>query len=352
MLIDAGADLNVGRLSRKLGAGGGKGGAGAASGSTMNICSASGGAHIGTGGSTALHFAAANGHVDVLTLLLRCGADFDKPDKHGVTPLMLAESLGQTAAAAVLRDWACTNPPSNQPTSPSTPSIAPTSRSIKVKRSLETLFRRPWGGSRLDLSPLDRSVSRIDLTEGAESRGELGSGSSGIDLGAGESRSELGELAYLPPMSGGPPGNDSRRPSLPTLTSGSDSKTHRPRSAGTTWSGGRDRVRRLFGRTKKDDLSWDEGERVDVDWAEEVEFRRGERVAVEMGLKAPSARLLAANGVPSTKKGVVRPRRKASEFHPDPEFDFPDADLLDGRPVVRDDDGDIEDDRDMEPPVK
>ncbi|KAG8678383.1 hypothetical protein FRC08_017819, partial [Ceratobasidium sp. 394] len=132
MLIDAGADPNAGRLSRKVGAGGGKGGTGTgASGSTMNICAPSGGAHIGTRGSTALHFAAANGHVDVLTLLLRCGADFEKPDKHGITPLMLAESLGQTAAAATLRDWASANPPSNQPTSPSTPSIAPTSRSIK-----------------------------------------------------------------------------------------------------------------------------------------------------------------------------------------------------------------------------
>ncbi|KAF8608526.1 ankyrin, partial [Ceratobasidium sp. AG-I] len=84
MLIDAGADVNIGRLSRKLGAGGGKS-AGAAAGAT----------HIGTGGSTALHFAAANGHVDVLTLLLRCGADIEKTDKHGVTPLMLAENLGQ-----------------------------------------------------------------------------------------------------------------------------------------------------------------------------------------------------------------------------------------------------------------
>jgi ankyrin repeat protein len=94
MLIDAGADLNAPRLSRKLGTGGGKGGAGAgasASGSTKNIS----GAHIGTGGSTALHFAAANGHVDALTLLLGYGADLEKPDKHGVTPLMLAESLGQ-----------------------------------------------------------------------------------------------------------------------------------------------------------------------------------------------------------------------------------------------------------------
>lgn len=100
MLIEAGADLNIGRLSRKLGAGGGKGRAGVpagASGSTLSICTTSSGSHIGTGGSTALHFAAANGHVDVLTLLLRCGADLNRADKHGVTPLTLAESLGQVS---------------------------------------------------------------------------------------------------------------------------------------------------------------------------------------------------------------------------------------------------------------
>lgn len=352
MLIDAGADLNAGRLSRKLGAGGGKGGAGAgASGSAANMCTISGGAHIGTGGSTALHFAAANGHVDVLTLLLRCGADFDKPDKHGVTPLMLAENLGQTTAAATLREWASENPPSNQATSPSTPSIAPTSRSLKVKRSLETLFRRPWGGSRLDLSRADPSVSRIDLTAG-----DLGSGSSGVDLGAGESRTELSELGYLPPLAGPPPHQDSRRPSLPSLAGPLfGSRTQRPRSAGTSWSGGGDRVRKLFGRPKKEETAWDAGERVGtVDWAEEVEFRRGERVAVEMGLKTPSARLL-SNGTPSAsgKRGVVRPRRKASEFHPDPECDFLDDEVPDGRTVVREDDGDIEDDHDGEPvPVR
>lgn len=103
MLIDAGADVNIGRLSRKLGAGAkGAGAAAGASGSSMAICSGSG-AHIGTGGSTALHFAAANGHVDVLTLLLHCGADIEKTDKHGVTPLMLAENLGQVCLTSTVR---------------------------------------------------------------------------------------------------------------------------------------------------------------------------------------------------------------------------------------------------------
>lgn len=96
MLIDAGANLNIGRLSRKLGASGGKGRSGA-SGSSVNTNTIAG-SHVGTGGSTALHFAAANGHVDVLALLLSRGADLHKADKHGVTPLMLAERLSQVGS--------------------------------------------------------------------------------------------------------------------------------------------------------------------------------------------------------------------------------------------------------------
>lgn len=116
-------------------------------------------------------------------------------------------------------------------------------------------------------------------------------------------------------------------------------------------------MRKFFGRPGREDTTaWDAGERVGtVDWAEEVEFRRGERVAVEMGLKAPSAALLARR-TPSTgvKKTVLRPHRKASEFHPDPEYDFLDDDEpLDGRAVVRDDDGVFDDDRDADSvPIK
>ncbi|TFY50221.1 hypothetical protein EVG20_g11647 [Dentipellis fragilis] len=45
---------------------------------------------IGTSGSTPLHFAAANGHTAVARLLLQHGARPARPDKHGVTPEMLA----------------------------------------------------------------------------------------------------------------------------------------------------------------------------------------------------------------------------------------------------------------------
>ncbi|CAE7224362.1 unnamed protein product [Rhizoctonia solani] len=338
MLIDAGADLNIGRLSRKLGASGGKGRTGA-SGSTMNIYTAPGGSHIGTGGSTALHFAAANGHVEVLTLLLRCGADLTKTDKHGVTPLILAERLGRAEAAATLRAWAKEHPKSSSNSNGA-------KQNLRAKRSLEALLRGPWAGSRVDLN-----ASRVDLSTSGDSRGELGSGSSGIDLGFSSSRTELGELGFYPPPSGGSL-NDSRRPSLPTsagLLFGP--KTHRPRSNRTSWSGGK--MRRFFSRMKREgSTSWDAGERTaEVDWAEEVEFRRGERVAVEMGLKAPSSALMKRA---SSQNEAVRPRRKASEFHPDPEYDFLEdalGDPLGSRPVI-DDDMDDDMDMDMVPPKR
>ncbi|KAL1723799.1 ankyrin repeat-containing domain protein, partial [Schizophyllum commune] len=45
---------------------------------------------IGTSGSTPLHFAAANGNTNIVKLLLRRGAIADRPDKHGITPEMVA----------------------------------------------------------------------------------------------------------------------------------------------------------------------------------------------------------------------------------------------------------------------
>jgi len=60
---------------------------------------------VGTSGSTPLHFAAANGNTDVVTLLLLHGAHADRADKHGVTPEMLAQQTGWVECAKVLNDW-------------------------------------------------------------------------------------------------------------------------------------------------------------------------------------------------------------------------------------------------------
>lgn len=60
---------------------------------------------VGTSGSTPLHFAAANGNTNVVSLLLLHGAHANRPDKHGVTPEMLAQQNGWVECAKVLSDW-------------------------------------------------------------------------------------------------------------------------------------------------------------------------------------------------------------------------------------------------------
>lgn len=60
---------------------------------------------VGSSGSTPLHFAAANGHTDVVRTLLLHGAHADRPDKHGVTPEMLARESGMDDTAELLKEW-------------------------------------------------------------------------------------------------------------------------------------------------------------------------------------------------------------------------------------------------------
>ncbi len=60
---------------------------------------------IGTTGSAPLHFAAANGHTQVVLTLLRHGARPDRADKRGVTPELLARHNGWLACADAIRDW-------------------------------------------------------------------------------------------------------------------------------------------------------------------------------------------------------------------------------------------------------
>ena len=60
---------------------------------------------MGTSGSTPLHFAAANGNSDVVTLLLLHGAHADRADKHGITPEMLAQENGWVECVKILNDW-------------------------------------------------------------------------------------------------------------------------------------------------------------------------------------------------------------------------------------------------------
>jgi ankyrin repeat protein len=53
-------------------------------------------------GKTALHYAAAAGHTQVIALLLDHGADPTLKDNQGSTPLDLARAGGKTAAVEAL----------------------------------------------------------------------------------------------------------------------------------------------------------------------------------------------------------------------------------------------------------
>ncbi|KAH8809701.1 hypothetical protein DL96DRAFT_1717213 [Flagelloscypha sp. PMI_526] len=56
-------------------------------------------------GSTPLHLAASRGHKDIVSLLLRCGADIDCVDGEGATPTTVARRNGMRECEEILCAW-------------------------------------------------------------------------------------------------------------------------------------------------------------------------------------------------------------------------------------------------------
>jgi len=86
LLIKHGADVNASRLPRRY--------------SDRSRDSAA--PIVGTSGATPLHFAAANGHASVVRTLLLHGAHPNRPDKHGITPEIIARQNGWIECADIL----------------------------------------------------------------------------------------------------------------------------------------------------------------------------------------------------------------------------------------------------------
>ncbi|KAG1812542.1 uncharacterized protein BJ212DRAFT_456393 [Suillus subaureus] len=86
LLIKYGADVNAPRLPRRY--------------SDRSRDSAA--PIVGTSGATPLHFAAANGHASIVRTLLIHGAHPNRPDKHGITPEIIARQNGWIECADIL----------------------------------------------------------------------------------------------------------------------------------------------------------------------------------------------------------------------------------------------------------
>ncbi|KAG0085643.1 hypothetical protein BGZ92_008843, partial [Podila epicladia] len=87
-LIERGADVNARRLPRKY-------------------SSEKGVQTVGTTGSTPLHFAAANGCLAIVEILLRHGAIVDVIDKYGSSPLSVAAARNHPEVASLLHMHSC-----------------------------------------------------------------------------------------------------------------------------------------------------------------------------------------------------------------------------------------------------
>ncbi|KAG1745450.1 uncharacterized protein EDB91DRAFT_1120953 [Suillus paluster] len=202
LLIQHGADVNASRLPRRY--------------SDRSRDSAA--PIVGTSGATPLHFAAANGHASVVRTLLIHGAHPNRPDKHGITPEIIARQNGWIECADILaREIFVRARGENTPESDSHSSRE---RSHHAVEHLESSLRKKLHFKR----SIDHALTALKSATGAPDVDQkphfVRSGSS-----------EQDELA--------PPDSSGRRPSLPdiydeqVLRPSLPKTSRRPRSAGT-----------------------------------------------------------------------------------------------------------------------
>lgn len=193
---------------------------------------------VGTSGSTPLHFACANGHINIVIILLQHGAHPDRADKHGVTPEALARESGHENCAENIRRWIEQKDQdlrSRAEYSYDGPSSSKTDSSsrkhLHVKRSIDnalSIFRTHSS------TPLILTPPPVHSSNSSPSNSPLNEYETGLDPNA------TGDDGY----------QKARRPSLPVRKHSSCTSSRRPRSAGTGAEGPTQQQRNLgAGRT-------------------------------------------------------------------------------------------------------
>ncbi|KAJ6497793.1 hypothetical protein C8R45DRAFT_822706 [Mycena sanguinolenta] len=239
LLIERGADVNAPRLPRRY------------SNDKNRDTSAP---IVGTSGSTPLHFAAANGHTNIVQALLLKGAHANRPDKHGITPEMLARQNGWDECADVLKTWIINKDRDLRERQGPTATVEPTSgrdrvdsmgegesstrKRIHMKRSIDTALSILKGSPEALKPPLPLAGLPSASTSHLPANTSTPPPSPGMR--------PFGEYTfYSNSPSPSPIDPGSRRPSLPQITYpapppvnrkaslASGGRPRRPRSAGT-----------------------------------------------------------------------------------------------------------------------
>ncbi|GAA5959741.1 hypothetical protein JCM3765_000087 [Sporobolomyces pararoseus] len=303
MLIEAGADVNSPRLPRRY----------------TNERSKTSGLAAGTQGSTPLHFAAANGHVSIIKLLLSYGANPRAAEKHGLTPETIALEQGYVEAADLLRSWQPVYPERAERSGGGSDDAA----SIRSKTSLHSLTKKRLQAQRSfdaiatkisqhaahpHLPGLHSSASLASLTSLAASSISPNASSSQISLGAATGPSSSSSVTPVP--------TPNRRSSLSHPSLGlakeSTSNTRRP-SLPSVWEKAahpRATIRQALGMSK---IGHKDSDRRALVEAMASRSSLGSAMGEEYALEEEDEDGL--EGVVDDEKGEKEERRRSMEVH-------------------------------------